>query len=153
TAYPAQTSSPSPYFTDKERNYGPQYFPTPHVLSVNYIYEVPNLGQKLHVKPVGWVTDHWTVSGITQWRSDIRVSAPGISFSGTTTTNPQLNWTGSATPNTSDNARVNIVGNTQLPEGQVSFAGNTPLVQAPGANANGTAGNQLLNENAFVIPY
>jgi len=26
-----------------------------------------------------------------------------------------------------------------------------PLVQAPGANANGTPGNQLLNESAFVI--
>ena len=25
------------------------------------------------LKPVGWVTDHWTISGITQWRSDIRV--------------------------------------------------------------------------------
>jgi hypothetical protein len=99
-------------------------------------------------KPVGWVTDHWTVSGITQWHSDIKVAAPAISFTGTTSTNPQMNFTGGFEP-----ARMIIVGNPQLPSGQVSFAGSTPLVQAPGANANGTPGNQLLNESAFVIPF
>ena len=137
----------SPYFNDKFRNYGPSYQPTPHVLVVNYIYEVPNLGQRMHVRPVGWVTDHWTISGITQWHSNIKVAAPAISFTGTTATNPQMNWTGSFEP-----ARMMIVGNPQLSSGQVSFAGSTPLVQAPGANANGTPGNQLLNESAFVIP-
>jgi hypothetical protein len=115
---------------------------------VNYIYEIPNLGQRLNMKPLGWVTDHWTISGITQWRSDLRSAAPAISFSGTTSTNPQMNWTGSF-----EAARMMIVGNPQLPSGQVSFAGNTPLVQAPGANANGTPGNQLLNESVFVIPF
>jgi len=79
---------------------------------------------------------------------DIRVAAPAISFTGTTSTNPQMNWTGSFEP-----ARMMIVANPQLPSGQVSFAGNTPLVQAPGANANGTPGNQILNESAFAIPF
>jgi hypothetical protein len=138
----------SAYFPDKFRNYGPFYQPTPHVLVVNYIYEIPNLGQRLNMKPLGWVTDHWTISGITQWHSDLRFSAPPISFTGTTSTNPQMNWTGSF-----EAARMMIVGNPQLPSGQVSFAGNTPLVQAPGANANGTPGNQLLNESVFVIPF
>jgi hypothetical protein len=124
------------------------------VIAVNYVYEVPNLGQKVNFKPLGWVTDHWSISGITQWRSNIRVAPPAISFSGTTTANPQMNWTGSSTGvSNSDAVRMNIVGSTQLPSGQASFAGNTPLVQAPGANANGTPGNQLLNESAFVIPY
>ena len=41
TGYP---TTASPYFTDKFRNYGPSYQPTPHVIVVNYIYEVPNLG-------------------------------------------------------------------------------------------------------------
>ena len=138
----------SAYFTDKFRDYGPFYQPTPHVLAVNYIYEVPNLGQRLNVRPLGWVTDHWTISGITQWRSNIRVAAPTFSFSGTTTANPQMNWTGGF-----EAARVMIVGNPQLPSGQVSFAGNTALVPAPGANANGSPGNQILNESAFVIPF
>ncbi len=145
------TTAVSPYFPDKLRNYGPSYQPTPHVLVFNYVYELPNLGQRLNFKPLGWVTDHWAISGITQWHSDIRVAAPGIAFTGTTSTNPQMLWTGSfATGN--EAARMLIVGNPQLSSGQVSFAGNTPLVQAPGANVNGTPGNQLLNEAAFVIP-
>ena len=82
------TNTQSPYFPDKFRNYGPSYQPTPHVAVINYIYDVPNLGQKFNLKPLGWVTDHWTISGITQWRSDIRVGVPAISFSGTTSTNP-----------------------------------------------------------------
>ena len=141
------SATPSVYFPDKFRNYGPSYQPTPHVAAINYIYDVPNLGEKFRIKPLGWVTDHWSVSGITQIRSDIRVAAPGLSFSGTTSTNPQMNWTGGA-----EAARMLVVGNPQLPSGQVSFAGNTPLVQAPGANANGTPGNQILNESVFVIP-
>jgi hypothetical protein len=146
SGYP-YTNTQSPYFPDKFRNYGPSYQPTPHVLVANYIYDVPNLGQKFNLKPLGWVTDHWTVSGITQWRSDIRVGVPAISFSGTTSTNPQMLWTGGY-----ELGRMLVVGNPQLPSGQVSFVGNTPLVQSPGANANGTPGNQLLNESVFVIP-
>jgi len=149
TAYGAsEFPTQSPYFPDKFRNYGPLYQPTPHVLSFNYVYEVPNLGQRMNRKPLGWVTDHWTISGITQWHSNLRIAAPGISFSGTTSTNPQMNWTGGY-----EGARMFIVGNTQLPSGQVSFAGNTPLVPSPGANANGTPGNQILNMSAFVIPF
>ena len=144
----AYTNTQSPYFPDKFRNYGPSYSPTPHVIAANYVYDVPNLGQKVGMKPLGWVTDHWTVSGITQWRSNIRVGVPGISFSGTTATNPQMNWTGGY-----ESARMLVAGDPQLPKGQVSFAGNTPLVQAPGANVNGTPGNQILNESVFVIPF
>ncbi|HYW44220.1 MAG TPA: hypothetical protein VE959_15265 [Bryobacteraceae bacterium] len=141
----------SPYFTDS-RNYGPVYQPTPHVLVVNYIYELPNLGERLKFKPLGWVTDHWTISGITQWHSDLRVAAPGISFTGNTSTNPLMNWTGSYASG-NEAARMIVTGNPQLPSGQVSFAGNTTLVQSPGANANGTPGNQILNESVFVIPF
>ena len=39
----------SPYFTDKFRNYGPSYQPTPHVMAVNYIYDVPNLGAEVAI--------------------------------------------------------------------------------------------------------
>jgi len=142
-------TSTSPYFSEKFRNYGPSYAPTPQVLVANYVYEVPNLGERLNFKPLGWVTDHWTISGITQWHSDIRSAVPSISFSGTTSTNPQMNWTGGY-----EAARMVVTGNPQLSGGQ-SLSGpiNTALVPAPGANANGTPGNQLLNESVFVIPY
>jgi hypothetical protein len=148
SAYGGYPSTVNAYFPDKFRNYGPSYQPTPHVIAVNYIYELPNPGEKLKFKPLGWVTDHWALSGITQWRSDIMVGVPGISFTGTTSTNPQMNWTGGT-----ELARMMVVGNPQLPSGQVSFAGATPLVQAPGANANGTPGNQILNESVFAIPF
>ena len=139
----------SPYFTDKFRDYGPSFQPTPHVLAINYVYEVPNLGKKLNLKPLGWVTDNWVISGITQWRSDIMTSVPGLSFSGTnSTTNAQMNWTGSY-----EGARMLITGNPQLPSDQVSFAGATKLTQSAGANPNGSPGNQILNELAFTIPY
>ena len=141
-------TSVSPYFSDKFRNYGPTYSPSPQVLAANYVYEVPNMGQKLNFKPLGWVTDHWVISGITQVRSNLLSGVPGISFTNTTATNPQMNWTGGA-----EGARMVVTGDPHLPAGQESFAGNTTLVQAPGANANGTPGNQLMNESVFVIPY
>ena len=87
------TTAESPIFPDKFRNWGPTFLPAPQTVVVNYVYEVPNLGQKLNFKPLGWVTDHWTWSGITQWRSDAIAGIPGISFSGTNaTTNPQENY-------------------------------------------------------------
>jgi hypothetical protein len=138
----------SPYFADKFRNYGPAYQGAPSVLAINYVYEVPNLGQKLNFKPLGVVTDHWTISGITQWHSDIMTSIPGLSFSGTTSSNPQMDWTGGY-----EGARVMVVGNPELPQSQVSFVGATPLVQAAGANVNGSPGNQIINALAFVDPY
>jgi hypothetical protein len=142
------SESPSPYWPAKYRNYGPSFAPAPSVLAINYVYELPNLGEKLHARPLGWVADHWSISGITQWRSDVMTGVPGISFTGTTSTNPQMDWTGSA-----EGARMLVVGNPQLPASQVMFTGATPFVQAAGANANGTPGNALLNESAFVIPY
>src|SRR5262249_39038266 len=108
SAYGGYPTGVSPYFTDKFRNYGPSYQPTPHVLVVNYIYELPNLGKRLNLRPLGWVTDHWAISGITQWHSDIRVGVPVIAFTGSTTTNPVANWTGGA-----EGARMLVVGNPQ----------------------------------------
>jgi hypothetical protein len=147
----------SSIFPDKYRNWGPTYLPAPQVLSVNYAYEAPNLGQKLNFKPLGWITDHWTWSGITQWRSDIMTSVPGISFTGTnSTTNPQENWTGST-----EGARMFVVGNYRLSSiGQsAAFVGGTAVATSQGSpaasgyGANGTPGNQLINEAAFQIPF
>ena len=56
---------------------GPSSLPTPQSVVVNYVYEAPNLGQKLNFKPLGWVTDHWTWSGITQIRGDSMTGVPG----------------------------------------------------------------------------
>ena len=157
TSNTVDQGSESPIFPDKFRNWGPTYLPAPQVLVVNYVYEVPNLGQKLNFKPLGWITDHWTWSGITQWRSNAIAGIPGISFSGTNaTTNPQENWTGG-----SEGARMLVVGNYNLSSiGQSpSFVGGTAVATSQGSpaasgyGANGTPGNQLINEAAWQIPY
>jgi hypothetical protein len=84
---------------------------------VNYIYEVPNLGKRLGHKPLGWVTDNWTVSGFTTLQSYGRAGAPGCcSFSGTTTANPAPVMTGSA-----ESARMIVLRNATLPSDQVTF--------------------------------
>jgi hypothetical protein len=160
-----------PLFPDKTRNWGSWYLPTPETLSVNYAYELPNLGERLGMKPLGWLTDHWTWSGITQWRSDSWTSVPSISFSGSSpTNNPLENWTGSSDP-----ARMLVVGNYRLSSAgqQVQYGGlGAAAVGAPSAaipagvqdtasagysttayNINGTPGNQLINEAAFRVPF
>jgi hypothetical protein len=146
--------STSPYWADKYRNWGPAYAGAPQFAEANYVYEAPNLGQKLNLKPLGWVTDHWTISGITSIRSDLMTGVPGISFSGTSTTNASPNFTGSA-----EGARMMVEGNPELASGQVSFVGGTAVATSQGSPAangygpNGTPGNQILNEGVFVIPY
>ena len=147
----------SSIFPDKYRTWGPFYQPAPHTVVINYVYEVPNLGQKLNFKPLGWITDHWTWSGITQWRSLVVTGIPGFGFSGTNaTTNPQENWTGG-----SEGARVLVVGDYNLSAiGQSpSFVAGTAVSSlqgnpaAAGYGANGTPGNQLINSAAWQIPY
>jgi hypothetical protein len=162
----------SAIFPDKFRNWGPQYLPTPQTLSFNYVYEVPNLGQKLNFKPLGVITDHWTVSGVTQWRSDAMSGVPGLSFSNTnSTTDPQENWTGS-----SEGARMFVTGNYHLSSVGQSYQFNglgagsvsTPSAALPAglqegaagyttaqyaANPNGSPGNQLINEAFMTIPF
>ncbi len=109
-------SGTSVYFPDKFRNYGPSFSGAPHILVANYIYDLPNLGKRMNMRPLGWVTDNWTISGITEWQSHAITGVPGISFTGTSTNNPSPNLTGSA-----EGARMNIVGNPELSSDKVNF--------------------------------
>jgi hypothetical protein len=171
----------SAIFPDKFRNWGPQFTPTPQLVEINYVYEAPNLGQKLNFKPLGWVTDHWTWSGLTQIRSDIMAGIPGVSLSNSNgTNNPTENWTGSS----NEGNRAMVVGNYRLSSiGQspqynglgagavAQSGGSAPLPaglqeDAPGgtvaagytttqysANPNGSAGNQVINEAFIQQPF
>ncbi|MBZ5583467.1 MAG: carboxypeptidase regulatory-like domain-containing protein [Acidobacteriia bacterium] len=89
----------------KQWYYGPSFNGAPHVIAANYIYEIPGLGKKFNIRPLGWVTDHWEVSGITSWQSHGMTGVPGISITGTSSSNPAPNWTGSA-----EGARLFVVG-------------------------------------------
>jgi hypothetical protein len=123
-------SGPSPYWPDKYRNYGASFNGAPSVLVFNYVYQAPNLGKRLNLKPLGWVTDNWTISGITQWQSQGHSGAPSCcSFTGTSTANPAPVMTGSA-----ESARQIVTGDPTIPSDQVSFT-NT------------------FNYRAFAFPY
>ncbi len=165
-------------FPDKYRNWGPSYSPTPQYFTVNFVYEAPNLGQKLNFKPLGWVTDHWTVSGLGQWRSNAMAGIPGFSFSNTqgnctspanppagtwSQCYPQWNWTGS-----SEGARANVVGDYHLSSVGKTWSYNpavatnaTTTIPAPaGANPGvpsiydsfSTGDNWIINPAAFAAP-
>jgi hypothetical protein len=81
----------------------------PQVLAANYIYDIPGLGKRFNIRPMGWVTDHWSLSGIWSWQGHGMYGAPSISITGTSSSNPAPNWTGSA-----EGARLVVVGNPTL---------------------------------------
>jgi len=180
----SQGFSMSSIFPDKFRNWGPSYLPTPQYATINYVYEAPNLGPKLHSRllgtAVGVVTDHWTWSGVTQIRSNVMVGVPGLNVTANNngTSDPAENWTGGT-----EGARAFVVGNYRLSSigqsAQYNGLGASSVSQpaaalgtGPGAlqeeaggvsatytttqyaaNPNGSAGNQLINEAAFVQPF
>jgi hypothetical protein len=168
----------SPIFPDKFRNWGPIYLPSPQVAEINYVYEIPNLGQKLNFKPLGWVTDHWTWSGLTQIRSDTMAGIPGVTLSNSNSTNDPLeNWTGSTEGNRAfvvGNYRLSSIGQSPQYNGLGLAAVGTPSPAlsptaaaqeiAGGvsatyttttyvANPNGSAGNQGINEAFIQQPF
>jgi hypothetical protein len=160
-----QADNRDPLLPDKFRNWGPSYTSTPFYFTVNSVYEIPGLGEKLNFKPLGWVTDHWVLSGLYQWRSDQMTGIPTPTFANTSSTcssstncYPQWNWTG--TPN--EGYRAVVTGDYHL-----SSIGETLQIN-PAASTTGTAsgtpstssyplngnpGNQLINTAAFTIPY
>jgi len=154
-----------PQLPDKFRNWGPSYANTPFYFTVNAVYDIPGLGEKLNFKPLGWITDHWVLSGLYQWRSDQMAPIPTPTFANTSSTcstaancYPQWNWTGSNI----DNYRAVVTGNYHL-----SSIGETLLINpsAPTAGTqsgtpatssyplNGNPGNQIINTAAFTIPF
>ncbi|MEO8594373.1 MAG: carboxypeptidase regulatory-like domain-containing protein [Candidatus Solibacter sp.] len=154
----------SAIFPDKYRNWGPSYMPTPFYWSLNYVYEIPKLGKRLNSRPLGWVTDNWTVSGLTQWRSNAMAAAPNVQFANTNSTcssaancYPQWNWTGST-----EGARMTVTGDYHLSSVGQTLAVN-PAASTTATNTGtpstasypmlGVDGNRIINTAAFSIPY
>lgn len=130
----SDTTGLSPYFPDRERNYGPLAFDRRHVFVANYIWEIPGLGRRLNNRYLGWVTDNWQVSGITSFITGAPYT-PGFS-----TTDGQ-DITGS-----SEGARVVIVGDTYLPKSQRTFERNfnTDAFARPPLRSFGNAGRNSM---------
>jgi hypothetical protein len=154
----------SPIFGNKVRNWGPYYSPTPFFFTFNAVYEVPGLGKKLGFKPLGWVTDNWTLSGMYQWRSNQVVGIPNPGFANTNgncsspaTCYPEWNWTGGYEGRRAlvvGDYHLSSVGETlQINPATSTVATNTGTPSTPSYPLLGTDGNRIINTNAFVIPF
>jgi hypothetical protein len=159
---PAFTRDPN--FPDKFRNWGPSYANTPFYFTVNAVYELPGLGERLHFKPLGWVTDHWVLSGLYQWRSDQMAGIPTPGFANTSTTcsstancYPSWNWTGSSEGYralvTGDYHLSSIGGTLQINPAASTTATTSGTPATPSYPLNGSPTNQIINTTAFTIPF
>ncbi len=105
-------SAISPYFSPRQRNYGPLAWHRPHVFVLNYIWDLPKLGARVGSKPLGWFLDHWQLSGMTMFMTGAPFT-PGFS-----TTDGQ-DITGST-----EGARITVVGNPRLKKSEKTFYRN-----------------------------
>src|ERR1035437_729014 len=97
------TTTYTPVVSNNENwNYGRLGFDRRQNLQVNFSYQIPGLGQRLHSKILGAVVDRWTLSGIFTMQSGAPFNPGGPNVLGTAP-----DYTG--TPNVG--ARVNVVGN------------------------------------------
>ena len=99
----SETGYVSPYFSPRQRNYGPLSFNRAQVLAVTYSYDFPKLNLP-GGKFTGVVVNGWTLSGITSFST-------GAPLSPTMSLSPALDVTGSSTGTTGDTARPTILCN------------------------------------------
>ena len=91
----------SAYFPMRQRNYGPLSYDVPHMLIINYSWDLPDLGKKLNNKLVSAVAGNWQLSGITTAMSG-QPFTPGFS------TSDGADITGSGTGSAGDSARPDV---------------------------------------------
>jgi hypothetical protein len=121
------------YFTAQYWNYGPVNDRS-KVFKANYIYDLPKLGQRLNSRPLGWIVDNWSLSGMITFMSGAPFT-PGFS----TTDSHEI--TGSAV-----GARINVTGDPKLSKSQKTFARtfDTSVFAMPAVKDFGNAAGGLL---------
>jgi hypothetical protein len=126
--------SVSPYFPTRSRNYGRTGYDVPHVLSINYAWELPNPGKRWNNRLLDWTLGNWQVSGITSFLSGTPIT-PGFS------TTDGVDITGS-----NEGARINVVGDPKLPKSERTFFRNfrTEAFARPAVRDFGNAGINIL---------
>ncbi len=121
-------SNPSSYFNPRAWSYGLLSFDRTNVLTINYLYELPALSDKLGVKWLKAVTDEWRVSGITTFSS-------GSTYTPSLSTTNNADITGS-----SESARITVLADPYLPKGERTFERNFKT-EAFGLTPTGSFGN------------
>ena len=128
------------------RNYGPNGADRRFVGAINYSYDLPGIGKMLNMKPLGYLTDGWTLSGITGFSS-------GAPFTPSFSTTNGLDITGSA----SEGARINVVGDPYanipqgtpgLPHGRIYF--NPNAFAEPAVGTIGSAGVNIMYGPSYI---
>jgi len=102
----------SPYFDMRQRNYGLLNYDRTHALTLNYIYEVPDLGKRYNNKAMSYVLGDWQLSAITMFQSGSPLT-PDFATSDT------IDLTGS-----NEGARITVVGDPTIPKSERTFARN-----------------------------
>ncbi len=109
----------------KEFNYAPSDFDQTHILTLNYIYDVPGLGRKLDNRFVKAIFDNWQFSGTTSYASG-KPKNVAVTYNG---------------------------GITDITGGQVNARPNVicdPMRNISGADPTGTP--YVVNVNCFARP-
>ena len=110
----------------KATNYGPADFDQTHILTLNYIYDLPKLGRRWNNGFVKAVFDNWQVSGTSSYAT----GKPKTFGTGT-----GLNWTYSGGSYTISNGQVYLPTGTPCAPGFVIAPGSSTT---PGANVTCT---------------
>lgn len=113
-----------PFLDPRSRNYGPAGFNRAMVFTSNFYYNLPKPGKMTRLRPLGWLTDNWDLSGVVRMLTGPPIT-PGYSL-----------ITGITTPTgtPSDTARMQVV-NPTAPLAQRFGPPPEPAGQATVANA------------------
>jgi len=73
------SSSVEPFQSVRAWDYGPAGFNRPHVFTSSFYYILPKPGRKLGIRPMGWITDNWQLSGVVRMLTGAPIT-PGYSL-------------------------------------------------------------------------
>src|SRR5579884_2460538 len=96
------SSAVDPFLNIHSRDYGPAGFDRRHVFNTNFYWTMPKPGQATGIKPLGWITDNWALSGVVRIQTGAPVT-PGYSL---------VNGIASPTGTPTEGARMEVIDPT-----------------------------------------
>ena len=101
------SSAVDPFLAPRSRNYGPAGWDRRHVFTANFFWNLPWPGRATGVRPLAWVADHWSLSGVARMITGGPVT-PGYSL---------VNGIASPTGSGDESARPEVINpNAPLPQ-------------------------------------
>jgi hypothetical protein len=75
----AYSSSVEPFQSVRAWDYGPAGFNRTHSFTSSFYYSIPKPGKRLGIRPMGWITDDWQLSGVVRMITGTPIT-PGYSL-------------------------------------------------------------------------